>query len=141
MAEKTFTGGCLCGAVRFSAAGRPTHVNLCHCAMCRRAGGAPVVAWATFPWAKVKFKGKPAWRKSSRLAERAFCRRCGSALCWRGFKNYDLVDLTVGTFDRPGDPALEPADHLWMAGRVKWLHIRDRLPRYRTDRKSPRVGA
>src|SRR4051794_40882932 len=36
-----FEGGCLCGAVRFTATGEPKGVYWCHCQSCRRHSGAP----------------------------------------------------------------------------------------------------
>jgi hypothetical protein len=137
--EKTRTGGCLCGAVRVSVTGPPSSLNFCHCRTCRKASGAPVVAWATFPLKAVKFEGKPVWFKSSERAERAFCPRCGSAMCWREFAHPDMVDLTTITFDEPEDPELKPKDHLWMDARVRWLRIEDGLPRYHEGRKGPRL--
>lgn len=41
-------GGCLCGAVRYEATGRPHNVTHCHCADCRRSSGAAFVRWASF---------------------------------------------------------------------------------------------
>jgi len=41
-------GGCLCKAVRFRVTGDPLHSVICHCHSCRRASGAPSVAWLTF---------------------------------------------------------------------------------------------
>jgi hypothetical protein len=36
-----FEGGCLCGAVRFTATGQPKGVYWCHCQSCRKHSGAP----------------------------------------------------------------------------------------------------
>ena len=44
-----FTGGCLCGSVRFVASGRPYRVGLCHCLDCRKHHGALFHASAIFP--------------------------------------------------------------------------------------------
>ena len=41
-----FAGGCLCGDVRFVAAGRPYRVGLCHCLDCRKHHGALFYAGA-----------------------------------------------------------------------------------------------
>jgi hypothetical protein len=40
-------GGCLCGAVRYQISFEPRSADYCHCRMCRRAAGAPVVARVT----------------------------------------------------------------------------------------------
>lgn len=48
-----FTGGCLCGALRFVAEGRPYRVGLCHCLDCRKHHGALFHASAIFPQAAV----------------------------------------------------------------------------------------
>ena len=43
------TGGCLCGAVRLTATGKPYRVGLCHCLDCRKHHGALFYAAAMFP--------------------------------------------------------------------------------------------
>jgi len=48
-------GGCLCGALRFTAEGAPKWTSYCHCASCRRHTGAPVSAYAGFEREKVRF--------------------------------------------------------------------------------------
>ncbi len=44
-----FTGGCLCGNIRFVASGRPYRVGICHCLDCRKHHGALFHASAIFP--------------------------------------------------------------------------------------------
>ena len=46
---QTATGGCLCGAIRFEAAGEPLWIAHCHCHSCRRNTGAPVTTFVGFP--------------------------------------------------------------------------------------------
>src|SRR5687767_12371984 len=41
-------GGCLCGAVRYEAAGQPYNITHCHCTDCRRSSGAAFVTPLTF---------------------------------------------------------------------------------------------
>ena len=50
-----FTGGCLCGEVRYEAVGEPMAIAYCHCASCRKHTGAPVVAWVAFESDRVSF--------------------------------------------------------------------------------------
>ena len=123
-------GGCLCGAVRFRTDGAPTRVKVCHCRMCRKASGAPMMAWATFPRDRVTFfPATPKLRRSSERAQRGFCADCGSPLVWQQPDGTSL-DLAVGAFDDPD--ALAPSEHIWTESRVRWLNLTDQLPRYRT---------
>jgi len=97
--------------------------------MCRKASGAPMVAWATFAREKVVFESSaPKIRRSSERAERGFCGDCGSALLWRE-PGGATVDLAVAAFDEPD--LLRPSEHIWTESRVRWLTLTDRLPRYR----------
>ena len=44
-----WTGGCLCGAVRYRASADPLRVVSCHCGMCRRTSGAAFLTFVHFP--------------------------------------------------------------------------------------------
>ena len=75
-------GGCYCGALRYRADDEPLRIFHCHCTICRRVQGAPVVTWITFPTAGWSWtKGTPAKLKSTPEATRYFCRDCGTRLC------------------------------------------------------------
>ncbi len=93
------TGGCLCGAVRFSAETVETHHHACHCGMCRRWSGGPLFAAST---QAVSFEGSEniARYRSSDWAERGFCKTCGSNLFYY-LKPADKYLMCVGTFDDP----------------------------------------
>lgn len=121
-------GGCLCGRVRFVLDGPARNAGYCHCRMCRRATGAPVAALGTWPLEGVRWRGEPAWRRSSALAERAFCPACGSAIGMRMTAKPDEIDLMLGLLDAPG--AVRPASHIWWAERVPWFALMDDLPKY-----------
>lgn len=55
---KKFTGGCLCGSVRFQALGRPYRVGICHCLDCRKHHGTVFHASAIFPEEAVTIEGE-----------------------------------------------------------------------------------
>lgn len=75
------TGGCLCGAVRFSAkAGR--HMDVCHCGMCRRWSGGVFMGVAMTDLT-VESEAALGVYRSSGYGERVFCKTCGSSLFWR----------------------------------------------------------
>lgn len=76
-------GRCLCGSVTCTAAEADTHVGACHCDMCRRWGGGPLLAVEC--GAEVRFDGGEHITvfDSSEWAERGFCSRCGTHLFYR----------------------------------------------------------
>ena len=95
------TGGCQCGAIRFALTAAPVRISICHCRMCQKASGAPFASFADiektdFAWTR----GKPAAFKSSTIAERDFCRDCGTPLSFRRIDG-ERIEIMTGTFDRP----------------------------------------
>lgn len=123
------SGGCLCGGVRYSLTAGPSEVGYCHCRMCQRFSGAPVMAFATVALDDfVVTQGEPARRRSSAFGERWFCRDCGSPLAMRVDHQPDTIDFTVASLDAP--QVTPPAFHIWESRRISWFEVRDHLPRY-----------
>jgi hypothetical protein len=119
-------GGCLCGAVRYRAEGAPLVAGYCHCRMCQRAAGAPVVAWGIWPAGSFAWlSGAPARYASSARGERVFCPVCGTLLA---FLEAETVDVTLASLDEPA--AVAPREHIWTASRLPWFELADALPRY-----------
>ena len=94
-------GGCLCGAVRFSAKNVPVAVGACHCEMCRRWTGSALIG-VTVPTEDVTWVGDVSVLQSSDWAERGFCGRCGSGLYFRVTREgqwFGKTELPIGIFD------------------------------------------
>jgi hypothetical protein len=123
------TGGCSCGAVRYETEAAPFHRTLCHCVDCRRAAGAPAVAWFTVPAAELRFvRGSPALHRSSPQVERGFCGACGTQLSYRNDAYRDEIDVSTCSLDDPG--AASPQDHTFAAQRLDWMRVDDGLAVY-----------
>ena len=131
-------GGCHCGTLRYEAREPPIDTGYCHCTICRRTTGAPVLAWASVPEASFAYvKGTPAIYPSSAWGHREFCARCGTQICYRQTKDARNVDLNTASLD---DPALCPPQmHIYHADRIAWLETADTLPRH-PGRKDPGDG-
>ncbi len=124
-----WTGGCLCGAVRYRATADPIRAVNCHCGTCRRASGAAFLTHVHFPIdAFIWTAGEPTRYRSSADAERGFCVRCGSTLTMHESVLDDRVQVSLGSLDRPGD--VRPDDHVWTESQLSWLKIDDDLPRF-----------
>ena len=125
-------GGCLCGAVRYACQQAPVDIGYCHCRMCQRASGAPVVAWASFPLEAFGYiRGAPRTFRSSTDAQREFCGDCGSQLLFRDAAEAKSVEINVGTLDDPGQVA--PRYHIWTESQLAWFKVDDSLPRHKQD--------
>ena len=118
------TGGCLCGAVRIEARGRPWRVGLCHCLDCRRHHGALFSASAIFPEAAVTVAGE-----TRDFAGRHFCPACGSSVFAR---TGDETEVHLGALDEPG--RFVPTYEGWTVRREAWLPPFPLARRYARDR-------
>jgi hypothetical protein len=121
------TGGCFCGRIRYAARGTPFHETLCHCTDCRRAAGAPAVAWFSVRRQEFQFTaGDPRAFRSSDRAIRRFCPDCGTQLTFEADALPDEIDITTASLDDPD--AVPPRDHCHVEGRVAWDIIADGRP-------------
>ena len=99
---KPIDGACLCGACTISGTPLSDKMHICHCDMCRKWGGGPLMGVSG---AEFEITGKELIRSyaSSNWAERAFCSKCGSNL-WFRFTPADNYSFLAGLFG--GDLAL-----------------------------------
>jgi hypothetical protein len=131
------TGSCVCGCIRYELHSRPFDAGYCHCSLCRRSSGAPVVAFATLPFDDfVITSGQPRRRRSSEFGERWFCGDCGTQLAMRVDYQPDTIDFTIASLDSPA--AVRPTFHLFFAERVPWFEPRDTYPRHERLRPDTR---
>jgi len=131
------TGRCACGGIHYKLASTPSDAGYCHCEICRRSSGAPVLAFATVPLDDfVITKGEPAKRRSSSFGERWFCPDCGSQLAMHVDHQPDTIDFTVATLDSPEQA--KPMYHIWYDSRIAWFDPADDLPRYAQFRPQTR---
>ena len=119
-----FMGGCLCGAVRFDARGRPYRIGICHCLDCRKHHGALFHASAVFPVGAVTVEGE-----TREYAGRFFCPRCGSSVFGR---SGDEIEINLGSLDC--SDLLQPTYELWTSRRESWLPEFPMTRRYVRDR-------
>src|SRR3954468_1097628 len=131
MKPKSISGGCYCGAVQFNARGKTLHQANCHCANCRRAAGAPAVAWITVRTSDFKFtKGKPKRFRTETKAWRTFCSMCGTSLTYENDNRPGEIDITTGSLDHPEKFA--PNKDVYAEERLSWVPL---IKRAKCERK------
>ena len=106
---KTRSGRCLCGAVAFTCEPMPqedgVHVDACHCGMCRRQIGGPLMGVTLAKAPTVEDESQLVVYNSSEWSQRLFCKTCGSNLCYRLRKN-DFHTVHAGALDDISDAKL-----------------------------------
>lgn len=95
-------GKCLCGAVRITAEQAGRSVGACHCGMCRRWSGGPLMAVDCGGAVTIKGQESLSVFNSSDWAERGFCNKCGSNLFYR-LKEAGQFMVLMGVFDNQND--------------------------------------
>jgi len=100
--KREASGSCLCGKVQILAKSMSTHAGACHCGMCKKWTGGPLMAVDC--GTAVSFSGEENIKvySSSDWAERGFCKQCGSHLFYR-LKENNLYIIPVGLFDNLDD--------------------------------------
>lgn len=132
--SKRLSGGCQCGAVRYSIPQPKSGVHYCHCRMCQKAVGNVFAALAPVPRDSVTWtRGKPKIFRSSNAVERGYCPKCGTPLTFI-YRGGERLNFTIGSLDNPN--AVKPELHYGTEAQVKWLHMADQLPKEKTDTKA-----
>ena len=123
------TGGCHCGAIRYETADEAIHHSLCHCLDCRKAAGAPAVAWALAPADQVTITGGPVWYASSEHGRRGFCGVCGTGLFYTNDVIFPgQIDVQSATLDDPD--AIPLQGQIQIAERIGWMGHLEQLPAF-----------
>jgi hypothetical protein len=126
-------GGCLCGAVRYQVRDTALATSICHCNSCRRASGAPSVAWVVFAAADFAFvSGQPVAFHSSPPVVRTFCGKCGTPLTYQHEESPDTIDVTTATLDSA--ERFPPTKEIWLEHKLAWEPVNGALPQF--DRSS-----
>ncbi|ANC91397.1 GFA family protein [Azospirillum humicireducens] len=103
--NRVWTGGCLCGGVRYAIDARPEPISVCHCAQCRRQH-SHVGAYTGVPRAALRLLNDTTlmWYASSSRARRGFCAYCGAGLFWEALEQAPedgepRITVTAGSLD------------------------------------------
>ena len=124
--EKTITGGCVCGAVRYQVNGPLRPVIACHCEQCRRFSGHFVAATATrkqhFQW--LQDSGLK-WYSYLSGYRQGFCAVCGSSLFFED-ENGERISIAAGSLDEP--QGLVIAAHIFAAEQGDYYALCEDVP-------------
>lgn len=126
-----YSGGCLCGSVRFEIKGPIRNIVYCHCSQCRKAQGS---AFATNGIVKAGdfdiLTGADLLTgyESSPGQTKYFCRICGSPILSKSEARPEQVRVRLGTID--SEIVERPIAHIFSTSKAGWENLTDDLPQY-----------
>lgn len=135
--ERTVTGGCLCGAVRYQYRGEVGAAGYCHCTDCRRVSGSAFgisvrVQVAGFRVISGQPRGFTKIGDSGRPVTRYFCADCGSPLYTAPPLHPGVYFIKAGSLDDPS--VVKPDREAWTRSRVAWAEIDPDIASFDTSR-------
>jgi hypothetical protein len=129
--QKSLTGGCFCGRVRYEFAPEYLAYRYCFCSRCRKLRGTAhaaniFVKQAGFKW----LRGEEAVRRYDLEGARfgnCFCENCGSPVPRQALAGKAYL-IPAGTVDE--DPGIMPEGAIFWDSRVDWLPPADKLEKF-----------
>jgi hypothetical protein len=117
----TFTGGCVCGAIRYECNTDPIMMFKCHCRDCQHVSGggyAPVLLFARkdVQVTKGELKQYSTQSMAGGQNERSFCARCGSRIA--GGRSPTSIGIVAGSLDDPS--VFNPTIDIQVADAQPW---------------------
>jgi len=119
---------CLCGGVKIKVKGKLRHVINCHCSQCMKTHGN-YAAYTTCPEDQIIFINKRTlkWYKSSAIAKRGFCSRCGASIFYKLNKSKN-ISIAAGMFNNP--TKLKTIANIFVKGKLDYYRLDSKLPKF-----------
>lgn len=129
--DDPYTGGCACGAVRYSISGEPVFSNDCQCRDCQHESGTGHASHLTFARTGLTESGETTRydmiADSGNVKTRAFCPVCGSPVFMTFAAMPELFTIRAASLDDPG--RYRPQIVTYTVRGHSWDHLDPDLPK------------
>jgi hypothetical protein len=126
-----FTGGCLCGNIRYGCLVDPIVMGNCHCRDCQQTTGTAYAAAMLVPRDAVKIAGDVKYYEvigdSGTTVGRGFCPNCGSQLFSKPSIG-KFMGIAAGSLDEPSE--FQPVMDFYTASAQPWDYMNPGLPKF-----------
>ena len=130
--SESFSGGCLCGAVRYQCAVAPVGAGHCHCNDCRKSSGTGHCSHLVVPAAALEVTGKVTFFESptdaGNTVGRAFCPTCGSPVYSKNSSLPDLLFPRASSLDNL--EVFQPQMVVYAKRAASWDRLDQTLPHF-----------
>jgi hypothetical protein len=123
--KKRYTGGCLCGALRYEAEGEPLYAGHCYCTDCQKASGSGFIPYIGFAKSAVRFRGETRQFTTKAAnggdAVRNSCAVCHSLVFGGEVGKSEWLTIYAGSLDDPS--SFHPKAAIFARNRPPWAII------------------
>lgn len=133
MKKAKYTGGCLCGKVRYEITGEIKDIVCCHCSRCRKAQGSAFATNGNVNSDEFKFisgESELTGHEATQGQTKYFCKHCGSPIISKSKANKDKVRVRLGTVE--SEITERPIGHIFVGSKANWEEIEGDIPQYDT---------
>ena len=129
-----FSGGCVCGAIRYQCAAEPIMMGKCHCRDCQRISGGAFVPFLIVPANVFRVtQGKLSYHFTESLRggkhKRSFCAECGSRLTGAELETPSpMTGVVAGSLDDP--TWFRPQMDIFTEDAQPWDEMDPALPKF-----------
>ena len=122
------TASCLCGGIKFKLKGKLRHVSNCHCSQCMKTHGN-FGSYTNCPEKNIQFINKKTlkWFKSSKIAKRGFCFKCGASIFYKKNKS-ENISISAGMINKPTN--LKTSLNIFTYGKLDYYKLDKRLVKF-----------
>ncbi|NJK69377.1 MAG: GFA family protein [Microcoleus sp. CSU_2_2] len=126
-----FTGGCMCGEIRYKCTAEPIFMGNCHCRDCQQATGTAFAAAILVLRNAVTIVGDVKYYEvtgdSGNIVGRGFCPNCGSRLFSKP-PIPELMGIMAGSLDDPSQ--FQPMIDFYTASAQPWDYMNPDLQKF-----------
>ena len=128
MKKLSLKASCLCGGIKLRTQGYHRNVQNCHCIQCMKTHGN-FAAYTALKDLNIKFLNKRTlkWFKSSKKAQRGFCKKCGASILFRMNKS-NIISISAGLFDK--SLKLKTNRNIFTKNRLKYYSLDNNIPKF-----------
>lgn len=136
----TYSGGCLCGAIRYVISGEPLTLYACHCTDCQRRTGTGFALSLVVSRDSVEVRsGEPvpysAKLADGRIKQGRMCAACGTRLWAESVRSPQALIVQPGTLDDTS--WLRPVAHIWTRSAQPWFQFPKGVALFETQPAKP----
>lgn len=136
------TGGCLCGAVRFTANAKPILTRACWCRLCQSLASGNATINLAFPVTAISITGElkdyQAVADSGNKMHRRFCPNCGVHMFSEAEERPNIIVVRAGTLDDTDQVTIDGL--IWTSEAPAWAYLDPALPHFEGQPPAPQIN-